>query len=52
MEKLPVMEPDGFIRVRVKVRREDTEEGRRFHLEEVAACHWLGHTVESLSQQD
>jgi uncharacterized Zn finger protein (UPF0148 family) len=38
---LPTLDPDGMVRVRVKIRRIDGEEGRRFELLEVAACHWL-----------
>lgn len=33
--------PDGMVRVRVKVRRTDDEMQRNFELLEVIACHWL-----------
>jgi hypothetical protein len=36
----PDPDPEGFIRVRVKVRRTDSDAGRRFELLEVVACHW------------
>ncbi|MFK7851243.1 MAG: hypothetical protein AB8D78_09720 [Akkermansiaceae bacterium] len=35
------IEPEGLIRVRVKVRREELGRVRRFEIEEVAACHWV-----------
>lgn len=38
--KLPDINPEGLIRVRVKVRRVDSDGARRFELEEVVACHW------------
>jgi len=38
---LPNQDPDGMIRVRVKVRRADGALGRTFAIEEVKACHWL-----------
>ena len=38
--KIPSPNPEGLIRVRVKVRRTDSDEGRRFELLEVIACHW------------
>ncbi len=34
-------DPEGMIRVRVKVRRADGSLGRTFTIEEVKACHWL-----------
>lgn len=37
---LPSLDPDGFIRVRVKVRRIVENGERRFELEDVIACHW------------
>ncbi len=37
---LPDSNPDGMIRVRVMVRRIDTEDGRKFEITEVSACHW------------
>jgi len=38
---LPEVNPDGMVRVRVKVRRINDELERRFELVEVVACHWL-----------
>jgi hypothetical protein len=38
--KIPNPNPEGLIRVRVKVRRTDGDDGRRFELLEVIACHW------------
>lgn len=38
---LPVLDPEEMIRVRVKVRRRETPDGREFKIEEVKACHWL-----------
>lgn len=35
------MEPDGLVRVRVKIRREAIGDEFKFHLEEVMACHWM-----------
>jgi hypothetical protein len=37
---LPNINPEGLIRVRVKVRRVEHDAERRFELEEVLACHW------------
>ena len=37
---LPSLNPEGLIRVRVKVRRIEQDLERRFELEEVLACHW------------
>lgn len=37
---LPRIDPEGHIRVRVKVRRIEQGLERRFELEEVLACHW------------
>lgn len=34
-------DPEGMIRVRVRVRRSDGTLGRQFTIEEVKACHWL-----------
>jgi hypothetical protein len=39
-EKLPNLDPDGMIRVRVKVRRIDNDAGRKFEIAAVTACHW------------
>ena len=38
--KLPSNDPEGIIRVRVKVRRIDENGERHFVLEDVVACHW------------
>lgn len=38
---LPTLDPDGLIRVYVKVRREDGEVQRQFEITEVIACHWM-----------
>lgn len=38
--KLPSINPEGLIRVRVKVRRVVENMERRFELEEILACHW------------
>ncbi|WAC19400.1 hypothetical protein OVA24_19410 [Luteolibacter sp. SL250] len=38
---LPNQDPEGMIRVRVKIRRADGTLGRSFTIEEVKACHWL-----------
>ena len=37
---LPNINPEGLIRVRVKVRSVEIEGERRFEIEEVIACHW------------
>jgi hypothetical protein len=37
---LPSINPEGLIRVRVKIRRTDTDLGRRFEIEKILACHW------------
>ncbi len=37
---LPNINPEGLIRVRVKVRRVEHDSERHFELEEVVACHW------------
>lgn len=37
---IPNPNPEGLIRVRVKVRRIEHDQGRRFELLEVIACHW------------
>lgn len=37
---LPSIDPEGFIRVRVKVRRVMEDAKRRFEIEEIVACHW------------
>jgi hypothetical protein len=38
--RLPTPNPEGLIRLRVKVRRVEEELGRRFELEKVVAPHW------------
>lgn len=38
--KLSMHDPDGMIRVRVKIRRSGEKETRKFELKEVSACHW------------
>jgi rubredoxin len=37
---LPAMNPEGMIRLRLKVRRMETELGRKFEITGVPACHW------------
>ena len=37
---IPNLNPEGLIRVRVKVRRIEDDDGRHFELLEVIACHW------------
>lgn len=39
--KLPNNDPDGMIRVRVRVKRSEGTLGREFTIEKVLACHWL-----------
>jgi predicted nucleic acid-binding Zn-ribbon protein len=39
--KLPSLDPDDMIRVRVKVRRTGPEDERKYEIIEVKACHWL-----------
>ena len=43
--KLPLIDPEGLIRVRVKIRRVQESDSRRFELVSVIACHWYS-TVE------
>jgi hypothetical protein len=38
--KLPELNPDGMIRVRVKVRRTEVDMERKFEIAAVTACHW------------
>ena len=38
--KLPGINPEGLIRVRLKIRRFEVEGERRFEIKEVIACHW------------
>jgi hypothetical protein len=39
--KLPSLDPDDMIRVRVKVRRTGVEGERKYEITEVKACHWF-----------
>lgn len=39
--KLPDQDPEGMIRVRVKIRRESKNGEKTFTIETVKACHWL-----------
>jgi hypothetical protein len=39
--KLPSLDPNGMIRVRVKIRRIEQNETRNFEITDVVACHWL-----------
>ncbi|RPJ33648.1 MAG: hypothetical protein EHM17_09580 [Verrucomicrobiaceae bacterium] len=41
--KLPSLDPEGMIRVRVKIRRSEGGENRKFEVVSVNACHWLSH---------
>jgi len=43
--KYPNNNPDGFIRLRVKIRRFEQDGERRFELLEVVACHWYSVTA-------
>ncbi len=38
--QLPSINPEGLIRVRVKVRRHNETTGRNFELIDIVACHW------------
>ncbi len=38
--KLPPLNPEGMIRVRVKVRRLEVNQHRAFEIVRIAACHW------------
>lgn len=38
--KLESEDPADFIRVRIRVRRSESENGRKYELEKVIACHW------------
>ncbi len=46
--KLHSINPEGLIRVRVKVRRVEDDEGRHFELDEVAACHWYANDAKGV----
>lgn len=37
---LPSINPEGLIRVRVKIRRTEVDSERHFEIEKVVACHW------------
>jgi hypothetical protein len=39
--RLTSLDPNGMIRVRVKIRRIDQGEARKFEITDVVACHWL-----------
>lgn len=39
---LPQMEPEGLVRVRVRIKRGQFGGVRSFELEELIACHWIG----------
>lgn len=39
--ELEALEPEGLLRVMVRIRREAIGDGFKFHLEEVIACHWI-----------
>lgn len=39
--KLPVLDPEGMIRVRVKVKRSEENGERKFEISGVLACHWI-----------
>jgi hypothetical protein len=54
--KLPETNPDGMIRVRVKVKRTEADMQRRFEITAVKACHWYdiedpGVTVEKPAEK-
>ena len=38
--QLPNLNPEGMIRVRLKIQRRDSDDGRKFEIAEVLACHW------------
>jgi len=42
-------DPDGMIRLRVRVKRTDSEKGRVLTLERVIACHWLANDEPGLA---
>lgn len=46
--KLHSMNPEGLIRVRVKVRRIQDDQGRHFKLDEIVACHWYASDAKGL----
>lgn len=49
---LPSINPEGLIRVRVKVRRIEHDGERHFELEDVAACHWYSVDVPGVEIPD
>lgn len=49
---LPSATPEGFIRVRVKVRRVEEAGERRVELEDVIACHWYYHDASGVEIPD
>lgn len=50
--KLPSANPEGLIRVRVKVRRVEENMERHFELEDVVACHWYSTDVPGVEIPD
>ena len=42
--RLEVEDPDGLLRVRVRIRRAEVEGERRFEIVDLPACHWYGVT--------
>ena len=41
-DKTLTHDPDEMVRLRVRIRRENTPQGDRFVLEKILACHWMG----------
>lgn len=39
--QIPELNPDDMIRLRLKVRRSESDQGRRFEISSITACHWL-----------
>ncbi len=50
--KLPSIDPEGFIRIRAKIRRTDTDLERHFELADVIACHWYATDVPGVDVPD
>lgn len=48
----PSIDPEGLIRVRVKIRRIEGDSERRFDLENVSACHWYSADVPGVEIPD
>lgn len=46
--KLKSTDPEGLIRLRVKVRRVQEDQKRRFELDEVVACHWYSNDAKGV----